>query len=175
MLLLNLSSSLSLILATSFPPSSRGLIIPVQFIHLSFFKIKSEKMTITFMHSVLSPAWNIERPKETCSHGSSGRRSKVIKERSNNYDIFCALEHLWGNCWRGTKRGSFEAPPRTIRQKQDNMHGNVKEETERLLKAPGTRTNYQKEHIKNKCVIMLTINIIMFVPAATLSCVCVWV
>ncbi len=53
------------------------------------------------------------------------------------------------------------------------MHGNVKEETERLLKAPGTCTNYQKEHIKNKCVIMLTINLIMFVPAATLSCVCV--
>lgn len=49
----------------------------------------------------------------------------------------------------------------------------MQEETERLLKAPGTCTNYQKEHIKNKCAIMLTINIIMFVPAATLSSVCV--
>lgn len=99
-------------------------------------------------------------------------RSKVIKERYNNYDI-STKEHLCGNWWRGTKRGLFEAPPRTIRQRQDNMHENVKEETERLLKAPGTCTNYQKERIKNKCVIMLTINIIMFVPAATLSYVCV--
>ncbi len=142
---------------------------------------KCEKMAIIVKYSVLSMgscdifAWNVERAPQTCSHASRSRRSNVIKEGSNNYDIFCALEHLWGNCWRGTKCGSLEAPPRTIRQKQDNMHGNVKDETERLLKAPGTCTNYQKEHIKNKCVIMLTINLIMFVPAATLSCVCVCV
>lgn len=145
---------------------------------------KCENMVCIFMHSVLSrgPVTSLhetqrekktERAPQTCSHGARRKRSKVIKERSNNYDIFCALEHLWGNCLRGTKRGSFKAPPRTIRQKQDNTHENVKEETERLFKAPGTCTNYQKEHIKNKCVIMLTINIIMFVPAATLSFVCV--